>query len=59
MIDVKVNVGDTVNEGDEAIILEAMKMELSVVAEVSGIVKEVMCNKGDAVETEAVLVVLE
>jgi biotin carboxyl carrier protein len=59
VIDVKVNVGDTVNEGDEVIILEAMKMELPVVAEVSGTVKDVMCNKGDAVEAESVLVVLE
>lgn len=59
VIDVKVKAGDTVNEGDEVIILEAMKMELPVVAEVSGTVKEVKCNKGDAVEAEAVLVVLE
>jgi biotin carboxyl carrier protein len=59
VIDVKVKAGDTVNEGDEVIILEAMKMELPVVAEVSGTVKEVKCNKGDAVEAEAVLVVIE
>ena len=32
VIDVKVNVGDTINEGDEVVILEAMKMELPVVA---------------------------
>ncbi len=59
ILDVKVKVGDTVNEGDEVVILEAMKMELPVVAEASGTVKEVKCNKGDAVEAEAVLVVLE
>ena len=59
ILDVKVNVGDTVNEGDELIILEAMKMELPVVADDSGTVKEVKCKKGDAVEAEAVLVVLE
>jgi biotin carboxyl carrier protein len=59
VIDVKVNVGDAVNEGDEVLILEAMKMELPVVASESGTVKEVKCNKGDAVEAEAVLVVLE
>ncbi len=59
IIDVKVKKGDTVNEGDEVIILEAMKMELPVVANESGTVKEVKCNKGDAVEAEAVLVVLE
>ena len=59
IIDVKVKEGDTVNEGDEVIILEAMKTELPVVANESGTVKEVKCNKGDAVEAEAVLVVLE
>lgn len=59
VIDVKVNVGDAVNEGDEVLILEAMKMELPVVANESGTVKEVKCNKGDAVEAEAVLIVLE
>ena len=59
IIDVKVNVGDSVNEGDEVVVLEAMKMELPVVAEASGTVKEINCNKGEGVEGEAVLVVLE
>jgi biotin carboxyl carrier protein len=59
VLDVKVDVGDTVNEDDEVVILEAMKMELPVVAPESGTVKEVKCNKGDAVEAEAVLIVLE
>jgi acetyl-CoA carboxylase biotin carboxyl carrier protein len=36
-----------------------MKMELPVAAEESGTVKEIKCNNGDAVETDAVLVVLE
>ena len=59
VIDVKVKVGDTVNEDDEVAIIEAMKMELPIVATLSGKVKEVRCNKGDAVEAEAVLIVLE
>ena len=59
VLDVKVNAGDTVNEGDEVVILEAMKMELPVVANGSGTVKEVKCKKGDAVEADAVLIVLE
>lgn len=58
IIDVKVKVGDVVHENDEVIILEAMKMELPVVATASGTVKEVRCKKGDAVEAEAVLIVL-
>ncbi len=59
IIDVKVKAADAVNEGDEVIILEAMKMELPVVASEAGTVKEVKCNNGDAVEADAVLVVLE
>lgn len=59
VIDVKVKPGDAVNEGDEVVIIEAMKMELPVVSDVSGTVKEVRCNKGDAVEADAVLVVFE
>jgi len=59
VIDVKVKPGDAINEDDEIIILEAMKMELPVVAISSGTVKEVKCNNGDTVEADAVLVVLE
>ena len=59
VIDVKVKVGDAVNEGDEVVILEAMKMELPIAAETSGVAKEVKCNQGDTVEAEGVLIVLE
>jgi len=59
VLDVKVNPGDAVDEDDEILILEAMKMELPVVATGSGTVKEVKCNKGDTVEADVVLVVLE
>ncbi|MBN1849948.1 MAG: acetyl-CoA carboxylase biotin carboxyl carrier protein subunit [Deltaproteobacteria bacterium] len=59
VIDVKVNVGDSVDEDMEVIILEAMKMELPVVATASGKVKEIKCKKGDAVEADAVLIILE
>ncbi|MFC1866593.1 acetyl-CoA carboxylase biotin carboxyl carrier protein subunit [Thermodesulfobacteriota bacterium] len=59
VLDVKVKPGDVINEDDEVIILEAMKMELPIVATGSGTVKEVKCNSGDTVEADAVLVVLE
>lgn len=59
IIDVKVKAGDVVGENDEVLILEAMKMELPVVAGVSGTVKEIKCKQGDAVEADAVLIVLE
>jgi len=59
IIDVKVNVGDTVNEDDDLIILEAMKMEMPIVAPASGTVKEIKCKKGDSVGADDVLVVIE
>lgn len=59
VIDIKVKVGDTVNENDEVVILEAMKMELPIVATASGAVKEIKCKVGDAVQTDAVLIVLD
>ena len=59
IIDIKVSVGDAVSENDEIVIIEAMKMELPVVATASGTVKEVKFNNGDAVEADAVLIVLE
>lgn len=59
IIEIKVGIGDAVNEDDEILILEAMKMELPVVATGAGTVKEIRCQVGDAIEAEAVLVVLE
>ena len=59
VLNVLVGVGDSINENDELLILEAMKMELPVVATSSGTVKEVKCSKGDAVEADAVLIMLE
>jgi len=59
VMDVKVNVGDTVNEDDDLIILEAMKMEMPIVASTSGTVKEIKCKKGDSVGADDVLVVIE
>ena len=59
VIDVNVIVGDTVNEDVDLIILEAMKMEMPIVASASGTVKEIKCNKGDSVGVDDVLVVIE
>jgi acetyl-CoA carboxylase biotin carboxyl carrier protein len=59
VLDVKVKIGDSVVEDDEVIIIEAMKMELPIVATGAGTVKEVRCKKGDTIEADAVMVVLE
>jgi biotin carboxyl carrier protein len=59
VIEVKVKVGDTVSEDDELLILEAMKMEMPIVASAAGKVTEVKCSKGDSVGADDVLVVIE
>jgi len=59
VFEIKVKLGDKVEEGEEVLVLEAMKMEMPIVAEESGTVKEVRCAVGDAVEAEAVLVTFE
>lgn len=55
---VNVKVGDTVNEGDPVIVLEAMKMENDIPATVSGKVVAVNVANGDTVESGATLIVI-
>ena len=59
ILDVKVNVGDKVTFGQTLAILEAMKMENDIPATADGEVAEIKVKKGDAVETDAVLIVLK
>ena len=59
IIEVKVQVGDSVSENDEILILEAMKMEMPIVAPISGKVSEIKCQKGDSVAADDVLMVIE
>ncbi|MFW6054911.1 MAG: acetyl-CoA carboxylase biotin carboxyl carrier protein subunit [Thermodesulfobacteriota bacterium] len=54
-----VNVGDQVNQDDEMIIIEAMKMEMPICAPSSGTVKEIKTQEGESVQGEAVLAVIE
>jgi acetyl-CoA carboxylase biotin carboxyl carrier protein len=57
--EVLVEVGAKVEEDDEVLIIEALKMENTVYATSSGTVKEIKVKKGDSVQDEDVLIVLE
>ncbi|MBP2077773.1 acetyl-CoA carboxylase biotin carboxyl carrier protein subunit [Oceanobacillus polygoni] len=54
-----VSVGEQVEEGQDIVILESMKMEIPIAAEASGTVKELKVAEGDFVNDEDVLAVIE
>jgi len=56
---VRTKQGDSVQAGQEVLVLEAMKMELALKAPRDGVVAEVRAGAGDFVEADTVLVVLE
>jgi acetyl-CoA carboxylase biotin carboxyl carrier protein len=58
VISVKAEVGQTVEEDAELIVIEAMKMELPVVATGMGTVKEVRAKVGESYQIGDVLVVI-
>lgn len=59
VISIPVNEGDTVEEDDEVMVLEAMKMETSVYAPADGTVREIRVKTGESVEEDDVLMILE
>jgi biotin carboxyl carrier protein len=59
VLDIMVEPGQEVSEGDNLLILEAMKMENNIKSPVSGKIAEIKCNKGTAVEKNEILIVFE
>ena len=57
--DIKVKVGDQVKVGDTVVILEAMKMQNNIEAEVAGTIASINVNKGDAVMEGDTLVTIK
>lgn len=57
--EVLVKVGDSIEEDDELVIIEALKMENPVYAPCAGTVKEIKVTKGDVVEEDDVLIIIE
>ncbi|MET0524210.1 MAG: biotin/lipoyl-binding carrier protein [Nocardioides sp.] len=53
---VEVEAGAVVDEGDELVLLESMKMEIPVFTEVAGVVRAVKVSGGDVVQDGDVLV---
>jgi acetyl-CoA carboxylase biotin carboxyl carrier protein len=58
VISILANVGDSVEEDAELVVIEAMKMELPIVATASGSVKEIKAKVGESYQVGDVLVVI-
>lgn len=56
ILDIKAAVGEAVKAGDVLVLMESMKMEMTLEAPRDGTVAEVLCQKGQRVELGAVLV---
>jgi biotin carboxyl carrier protein len=52
-------VGDKVNEDDQIATLEAMKMEMPIVAPTTGVIKEICVSAGQEVDADTVLATIE
>ena len=59
VIRINVKPGDAVKKGDILVLLEAMKMELSVRASGGGTVRAIRCREGELVDADAVLLELQ
>jgi biotin carboxyl carrier protein len=59
VLKIEKNVGDHVEEDEVVIIMEAMKMEIPVVAPTTGVLKELKVAAGQAVEADQVLAEIE
>ena len=59
VLEISVEVGQEVQEGDNLLILEAMKMENSFTSPRAGIIKSIVVNKGQAVDKGQLLIEFE
>jgi acetyl-CoA carboxylase biotin carboxyl carrier protein len=56
---VLVAVGEKVEEDDDLLVIEALKMENAVCSPCAGTVKEILVKKGDKVDEDALLIRIE
>ena len=58
IVSLEVKVGDSVAEGDVVAVMEAMKMNVEVVAPCAGVVKRIIVEKGAVVATDDALMII-
>jgi pyruvate carboxylase len=59
VVDIKVTPGQEVKEQDKLIVLEAMKMEMTLASPIAGVVKEIHARPKDRVEAGDLLIVFQ
>lgn len=59
VVRVEVNVGDQIEEDDEVVVLDVLKMETAVFAPCDGTVSKIAVKEGDTVEEDDLLIVIE
>lgn len=59
VIQLTATIGDSVQEGDKLGVMEAMKMETSLVAPRDGVISEIFCAEGKTVEGGAALILFQ
>ena len=59
ILKIEKQVGDHVDEDEVVLVMEAMKMEIPIVAPVTGTIKELKVAPGQAVEAEQALAVID
>lgn len=58
IVSIDVKVGDAVAEGDVVAVMEAMKMNVEVVAPCAGVVKQIFVEKGAVVATDDAIMII-
>ncbi len=56
---ITVSAGEKVEEGQDVVILESMKMEIPIAAESGGTIKELKVSEGDFVNEGDVIAIIE
>jgi acetyl-CoA carboxylase biotin carboxyl carrier protein len=55
---IEVTVGDTVAEDDTLVVLEAMKMEIPLLAPRAGVVREILVAEGESIAEGDIVIIL-
>ena len=56
---ISVEIGDKINEGQEVIILESMKMEIPIISDTTGIVESMLVEEGDTVNEDQIVIIIK